>query len=246
MDRLTSNRSSEELTEAAIRRGGSTLKRVASQLSRREPCERSVARVAAALRESRIEHWVAALLLRSIRHRAGFEVVCEMFDDDGLSYAGSYLASALLEIDPVGAAARLVHLVEHAATQTGRDEAVEGLRKLGPSAGRGALLRAASAGRLSPHVAAPLVVEWGIDTTTVANWLSSGEQAAPEIACSVIALEGWHPSSSSRTCQWTMQDRARLLELARLAVTHGRADPKPYVRTALRRPNSYATTRARL
>ncbi len=233
-------RSSEELVAEAIQRRH--VMRIAPKLMQRPPCESSVCRVNQAFREQRLEPWEAALLLRCIGHPVGFETVCEIFADPRLSYAGSYLASALLELDPRRAPAQLVLLVEHAATQKGRDEAVWGLAQLGPSPARSeALLQASAAGRVSPVVAAPVLVDWGIEPATVGKWLASGERSEADVAC---AIGAWRAATSSDSCQWTEEERAWLLQLAQVAVTRAYADPKPYVRTALRRPSRHRLIRA--
>lgn len=240
-----SYRSSNELVAEAIRLPY-RVKRVASGLRRRPPCESSARRVGVALREGRVDHWLAALLLSSIRHPIGFEIVCEMFGDPRLSYAGSHLASALIQIDPQHAAAQLLRFVEHASTQVGCDEAVWGLTQLASPLAYDALVRASVAGRLSSKVAAPVLVDWGIDPVTLENWLTSGRSSECDIACAVVAIGARRPSGGPGACQWTDDERGRLLELARLAVSQGAADPRPYVRTALRRPTRHRLIRTRV
>jgi hypothetical protein len=237
-------RSSDELVAKAIKQPHLVI-RVAPKLRQRPPCESSARRVNEALREQRLDPWEAALLLSSIGHPVCFEIVCEIFADPRLSYAGSYLASALLDLAPRRAPAQLIRFVEHAATRTGRDEAVWGLAKLGPTpARRKALLQASATGRVSPVVAAPVLVAWDIEPATVGKWLTSGERSEADIACGVVAIAAWRPTTGSGSCPWTEEERARLLQLAQLAVARGYADPKPYVRTALSRPTRHWLLRA--
>jgi hypothetical protein len=234
---------SEALVDRAIRGGFGESMRIAPRLRRLPPCEASALRLAIAFREQRLSHFETALLLGAVGHPMGFEVVCELFADHRLSYAGGYLANALLELDPHRAPARLVDFVEHAASRPGRDEAVWGLARLDRRTGHDALMRASASGRVTPEVAAPVLVGRGIEPDIVERWLESGVRSEADVACIVVAIAAWCSTDGSRACKWLAGDRERLLRLAQDVVTRGQATPKPYVRTGLRRPTRHPLLR---
>ncbi len=238
MDDLGSGPSWDELVSSVIV-GDLCVTDVVIGDGRRSPCENSARRVGEAFRQERLYGYELALLLKNIGHPIGFEILCGVFADPNARFGGGCVAEALLALDPRRAPEQLVRFVEHAATQGHRDEAARGLAQLGPaSAAREALLRASAASHVSPEVAAPILVAWSIEPALVEKWLTSGVRSEADLACGVVAIGAW-----SSTCQWTEADRAHLLHSAQVAVTQGDADPKPYVRTGLRRPSNNSLLR---
>jgi hypothetical protein len=239
MSKRWSSRSSDDLVAEAIRRRHGTLKYIGLELSRRPPCELSALRVVAAFREQRLEPSEAAFLLGSTQHAVGYDTLRQILAAPRLSDPGSHVAEALLKIDQLRAEADLVALVMHAPTGDGRDESARGLIRIGSAAARAAVLGAAAAGRVRPGLAAPALLEWGLAPATVMSWFASGRRDEAELGCEVVALGCRSRAVGPGSCTWTREERADLLRLAEHAIFQGQADPKPYVRTALRRPTRH-------
>ena len=239
MSRRWVSRSSEDLAAEAVGRYRGRSKYIGIELRRRDPSEGAALPVIAAVRQKRVDAWEAAFLLGCIRHEVGYETVCEILADPHLSYADGYVATALLEIDAIRAEADLVRFVEVAASQEGRDEAARGLGRLRSPSSTEALLRAATSGRIRTTVAGRTLVDRGLEPSTVAAWLNSGKRSEVELGCEVVARCAWRPPVRRRACRWTPKERDELLLLAREVVERGLADPKPYIRTALRRQTSH-------
>ena len=227
-------RNSVQLVRAQIkRRALGTFKHVTTQLRRRPPCELAAREVCTAFKNGELDAWETAGLLGSIRHEAGYETVCEMFS------LGCGDATALMSINQARAERDLCRLIIEAVTLGARDEAARGLVQLGSPAARAGVLGASVAGLVTPLVSARALVSWGIAPKTVASWFASDKRCEAELGCVVVAVGVRRPATGPSSCPWTEEERRLLLGLAQQAVVQGQADPKPYVRTALRRPTRW-------
>lgn len=236
MRKRRAKRSSADLVEAALRRGYFP-KYIGIELARRDPYEAGARRVCDAYRKGRFRtQWEAAFLLGCLRHPVAYETVRGMFSDDSLPSSYGYLGQALVNVDRVRAASDLCSLVMDAPTEAGREEAAMALASVPSTAGRLAVIDSAASSKLGRKLAGRLLVKLRIGAAVIEDWLASDDRSKVELACETIAFgAGGSRTRHESDCHWRPRERRRLLALAERAIVGGRADPKPYARTWLRR-----------
>jgi len=222
---------SDELVRRAL--SGLSFKAIGNLLARRAPSLEAANVLLDALQGRTAEDWRIGYLFGCVGHELGYDAVCRILMSPALTSAGSWVGPALVRIDADRAGKDLARILSEAPTRAGREDAAWGLRVLKWRHGRSAMLDAALAGRVDRRFGAEMLVDLGIEPTTVMAWFSSGEVEKVCLALEVVCYGARQPKSADGCC-WSYRERRRLVTRARKLIARGEIEPKPYQRRDLR------------